>query len=300
MAATLAAGTEATLNIVVPALPSVAAGTYYLGAFADSTNSINESDESNNTRFANPTAVTYAPDLVITAITPPAAATIGKPVTVPVTVKNQGVGTTGRNFTVGLYLCSDSTISPSCSRIAYPTVTTLAAGAEATLNIVVPAMPSVTAGTYYIGAFADSVNVINESDETNNTRFANSTTVTYAPDLVITAITPPASATIGKPVTVPVTVKNQGVGTTGRNFTVGLYLCSDSTISPSCSRIAYPAVATLAAGAEATLNIVVPAMPSVTAGAYYLGAIADSNNVINESDETNNSLAPGAATMITK
>jgi hypothetical protein len=93
-------------------------------------------------------------------------------------VKNQGVGSTGRNYTVSLYLCSDSTITASCRRIAYPTAATLAAGAEQTLNLVVPAMPAVTAGTYYLGAFADSANVINESDETNNTRFGSTTSVT--------------------------------------------------------------------------------------------------------------------------
>ncbi|HJV65656.1 MAG TPA: CARDB domain-containing protein [Geomonas sp.] len=288
----LAAGAQQQLNFSVT-VPAVTSGTYYLGAIADPGNSIPESDETNNTLAGSPTTIGSGPDLVVTAVTSPASAATGQVITVPVTVKNRGTGNTGAQFPVGLYLCGTSTISTGCTSLG-SLQSNLTAGAQQQLNFSVT-VPAVTSGTYYLGAIADPANSIPESDETNNTLAGSATTIGSGPDLVVAAVTAPASTATGQSITVPVTVKNRGTGNTGSQFPVGLYLCGTSAISTGCTSLG-SLQSNLTAGAQQQLNFSVT-VPAVTSGTYYIGAIADPANSIPESDETNNTLA-GSATVI--
>jgi CARDB len=106
------------------------------------------------------------------------------------------------------------------------------------------------------------------------------------PDLVVTLLQAPTTATPGQPITVAVTVQNRGSGAAG-GFQVGLqYTPSGATAGVdggvACS------VAGLAAGDTMTCTQRVAVPSHLLPGAYALTAIADAGNQVVESDETNN------------
>ncbi len=84
-------------------------------------------------------------------------------------------------------------------------------------------------------------------------------------------------------------------------FHVGFYLSSDATIDGSDIYVGNSYVEYFAAGTEQTVsaNVRIPTS-AVASGTYYIGAIADiSNSVQDESDESNNA-ATGNTIAITK
>jgi YD repeat-containing protein len=107
--------------------------------------------------------------------------------------------------------------------------------------------------------------------------------VTALPDLQITRLQPPVSAQAGQNVPVTVDVKNTGSGAAAAS-TLKIYWVSGS-VSTELSSLPIPIVA---AGQTVTLgtNVTIPA--SAASGSYSLLAKADSENVVNESAEDNN------------
>lgn len=133
---------------------------------------------------------------------------------------------------------------------------------------------------------------------------AQSVTATFAlnaaslPDLVVTAMTVSNNAQSGGTVSGVVTVKNQGSASAGASW-LGYYLSSDNIISTSDTNTTWGCnTPVLAVGASFTCTGSI-AVPNVSAGAYYFGAIADSKGTVTESNENNNSLAASSSTQIT-
>ncbi len=146
------------------------------------------------------------------------------------------------------------------------------------------------AGTYYIGAVADYNNSRAETDETNNALTGNTVVLTIGADLVMTAVSGPATGTRGTSIGISNTVKNQGTGSSSSS-TVGLYASKDAVITTADKRIGTRSISALAAGASssATTNVTIPATAPV--GTYYIGAIADYSNTAKENNEINNAIA---------
>ncbi|MGA2606382.1 MAG: CARDB domain-containing protein [Terriglobia bacterium] len=289
----LAAGATNTCAMS-PTLPSsVGAGTYYGGAIVDDLNQVSESNESNNTLLASNTLTVSSSqaDLLVTSVSIPSSATVGGQVSLSATIKNQGSAAAGA-FRLGFYLSTGSTITTSSTLIAYCTYTSLAAGATNTCAGTVTLPSSVGAGTYHGGAIVDDLNQVSESNESNNTLLASNTlTVTnpQLPDLVVTSVSIPSSATVGGQASLSATIKNQGSAAAGA-FRLGFYLSTGSTITTSSTLIAYCTYTSLAAGATNTCAGTVTLPSSVGAGTYHGGAIADDLNQVSESNESNNTL----------
>jgi subtilase family serine protease len=290
--ASLAPGTQQTLSHTFT-VPTVAAKNYYFGAIVDCDSKVGESSETNNSLAGSPTAISYGPDLIVTAVTPPSNAVTGQSITIPVTIKNQG-STTANSFYTMIYLSADSAIIGSDTALSSIFVASLAPGAQQTLNYTFT-VPSVAAKNYYFGAIVDCDNRVGESSETNNSLAGSPTTISSGPDLIVTAVTPPSNAVTGQSITIPVMIKNQG-STTANSFYTMIYLSADSTITASDTALSSLFVASLAPGAQQTLTYTVT-VPAVAAGNYYFGAIVDCDNRVGESSETNNSLA-GSPTAI--
>jgi subtilase family serine protease len=108
-----------------------------------------------------------------------------------------------------------------------------------------------------------------------------------APDLVVTALTVPATASAGGVISVAATTKNQGTGAAAAS-TTRYYLSANTGIDSSDAVVGSSAVATLASGASASasLNVAIPA--DTAAGTYFLIAQADADNTIAETSEANN------------
>jgi hypothetical protein len=116
------------------------------------------------------------------------------------------------------------------------------------------------------------------------------------PDLIVSTVSGPGNGTRGRSVTLTATVTNQGGGGAVAS-TVTFYLSTDATITSSDIKVADKAVTALAAGGSQTVSVTYTLPTSLAAGKYYVGAIADSGNVLVESNETNNAKAGNQMTV---
>ncbi len=285
----LAAGANSAASTTLTVPSTTPLGNYYVCAKADSGGTVSESDELNNGRCTTSPIQVALPDLVMTQISGPATGATGTSISLANIVKNQGVSSTG-SFTVGFYLSTDATITTTDTRVGTRGVGSLAAGSwsSATTTLTVPS--TLTAGTYYIGAIADYNNSRAETSETNNALTGNTIVLTIGADLVMTAVSGPASGTKGTAIGISNTVKNQGTGGVA-SFAIGLYLSTDANITTTDLRIGTRSIGSLAAGASSSATSTVTIPSTIAGGTYYIGAIADYGKTRLESNETNNARA---------
>lgn len=302
----LAANTTNDCTGPLPVPGTLPAGTYYVGAIADDQAQINESNEANNTRASATTTilstVVVSPDLVVDLVTAPATATIGGTIAVLETVRNQGTATT-TSFRVGFYLSTDPTITTADLLFGLCSYATgLGANATNDCSGPLPVPNTLPPGTYYVGAIADDQAQVSEANESNNARASATTTVVAAvgvlPDFVVDAVTAPATGTIGSTIFVSGMVHNQATVTTG-TFRAGFYLSPDATITTAdllFGACTYPAG--MAANAVDDCNGPITVPNTLQPGTYYVGAIADDQSLITESNEANNARASVTTTLL--
>ena len=276
----LAIGATSTASTSV-ALPStIEAGTYYLFAKADGPTEVLETQENNNTRLAS---VRVGPDLAVSALTAPASAGPGVPFTVTETTKNQGAAPAGSSST-RFFLSANYALDAGDLQLSARSVPALDAGASSSGTTTLTLPDDLATGLYYLIAAADDGDRVLESLETNNTRSA---VLRVGPDLVVSALSAPLRAGAGTTVSVTDTTKNNGSGAAGAS-TTSFYLSSNLSLDAADLPV-LPSrpVPALAAGATSTVTTAV-VLPSVPPGTWYLLAVADQNDDVFETNETNN------------
>lgn len=113
----------------------------------------------------------------MTAAKGPDGAARGSSITFTNTVKNQGTGSTVIGFSVGLFLSTDSVITTSDIRLGGRSVGPLAAGTSSSAMTTVTIPTSIATGKYFLGAIADELRQVPETNETNNAKTGNSITI---------------------------------------------------------------------------------------------------------------------------
>ncbi|MBU6120555.1 T9SS type A sorting domain-containing protein [Hymenobacter sp. PAMC29290] len=114
------------------------------------------------------TAPVVLPDLLLTQIgASPSSVPAGGNLSLSATVANQGGGSAA-NSAVGYYLSTNQTLDASDILLGSSAGTSLAVSASATHQLVAAVPASVTPGAYYVLFMADPLNVVAESNETNN------------------------------------------------------------------------------------------------------------------------------------
>src|SRR5262249_43783186 len=147
-----------------------------------------------------------APDMVVTALTVPTTGGSGMPLQITDATKNQGNGPGGPSTTY-FYLSKDFTTDVGDSVIGTRTVPGLARGETSTNTMTVTLPDNLDPGLYTLFAKADAAGVLTESQEANNTRLA---TIRIGPDLLVTALSAPATVGAGTTFNVTDTTTNQG------------------------------------------------------------------------------------------
>lgn len=289
-------GAVSTDNTLVTVPANLAAGTYYLGAVVDSSNSVKESNESNNAFTGNAFEI-VKPDLSIVSVTGPADAKTGDTVIVTDTVSASATGAPAGSFSVAYYLSADQTITASDILLGSRQVNGLAAGDSSTAGTTLTVPLNIHGGLYYIGAIADNTNVVFESDETNNAAAGNQVTVT-GPDLTITAATAPAGAFTGGTISVSTTVSASADGGASDHFSVCVYLSTDNNISSSDILLGQRMVSGLAPGTSNTADTAFSVPVDLAAATYKVGAIADCLQEVSEASENNNDFAGNEVTIM--
>ena len=113
-----------------------------------------------------------------------------------------------------------------------------------------------------------------------------SATAVEQPDLTITSISAPVS---GNTATVDVSATVKNLGANAGVVLVDIYLSEDATITTGDTRLINGYTSPIASGGETTFTRTV-SIPTYLDGNYYVGAVADPYNFIQETDETNNAL----------
>ncbi|MEV7947699.1 CARDB domain-containing protein [Streptomyces rubiginosohelvolus] len=162
----LAAGASASVSVKVGKRPQ---GSYTVSALVDPTDTVVESDNTNNSRTtASPLVVGQSPgpDLEVRSITSsPANPAVGAPVTFTVAVHNRGTSAVSAG-TVTRLTVGSTTLNGTTPAIA----------AGATANVTVGGSWTAASGGATLTATADATNLVAETSETNNT-FARSIVV---------------------------------------------------------------------------------------------------------------------------
>lgn len=274
--------------------PVVTEGDWYLGVIVDEVGAVAEADETNNAQVALQTlAVTSAPapDLVPTQVSfDPPVLEAGQLLTVTERVENHGQGA-ATSFQVGVYLSQDATITAGDLLLGLRSVPSLAPGELSFVSAPVSVPSSTAAGTWFVGSLADVGGTQSETDEFNNA-LASPTPLTVTspprPDLRMSQLDfSPAELDAGQPLSISEAVVNQGLMPAGP-FRVGIFLSEDDELTTDDHLIGFRALAGLGIGESSSVAapVVVPA--SVGAGTFHVGAIADHEGLVVESDEDNN------------
>lgn len=154
----LAAGASAAVSVAVGKRPQ---GSYTVSALVDPTDTIVESDNTNNSRTtASPLVVGQSPgpDLEVRSITSsPSNPAVGAPVTFTVAVHNRGTSTVSAG-TVTRLTVGSTTLNG----------TTPAVAAGATVNVPISGSWTAASGGATLTATADATNLVAETSETNN------------------------------------------------------------------------------------------------------------------------------------
>lgn len=282
---------------------NIPAGTYYVGIIIDYRDEVDERDETNNICFFDSPRVnigggsnTHKPNL--TCEDRGTLTVSGTSVTLSdLRIKNIGQGTASAS-TVGYYLSTDENFTTSDYLIGTDAVSSLSSGMTSIEHFTTDLAGSgIPAGNYFFGIIIDYQQEVSETNEYDNICFFSSPQVVlgggtgggYMPDL---ACFDNGTLTIsGSSVRINgLVVKNIG-SANAASSRVGYYLSTDPIITTADNLIGDDYVANLNAGSSSVESFFVDVSTLGLANdTYYIGAIIDYNDVVNESDETNNNV----------
>ncbi len=220
----------------------------------------------------------------------------GSQITINYTVTNNGDVTMVANTTSALYLSfnqgydsSDILIDGSVQAITTNLTPSQSISLSPTVTI-----PSVSDGQYYIISYADSIDLISESNETNNTdayAIQIGDVVQNGPDLDVTRVrtVPDTGLVAGQEVEIEIRIENEG-NEDSNSFDVLVYLDIDGDNEYDSNEFMGEfTFNSLDAGENDTMFVDFDLPVNISSsGVYELFAVADSNNDINETDEGNN------------
>lgn len=264
-------------------------GIYTLGAIVDPWNSVLEILDSNNASAGGLIGFGHDADLTITAVSAPASAIPGGNVNVDVTVCNPGQSPS-YSADVELYLSNDAGYDSQDPLIGMTSIGYLDIGACATVQVSGPG--AMYDGRRHVIARVDPHDLVLEIRDDNNVHSDSVIVFGYDADLVITDVSAPASAMMGQPVNIDVTMCNQGqtdLPPIHPAPVLDVYLSSDSAITTSDMHIG---------GNASSFSLMPGACTTVSVNAFInepgqwvVGAIADGINWVYELDDSNNSTA---------
>ena len=108
-----------------------------------------------------------------------------------------------------------------------------------------------------------------------------------APDLVVSALTAPATGGAGAAITVSATTKNQGSGQAAVS-TTRYYLSANTTVDAGDTSLGTSPIASLAPSASVVSSPTLTVPAGTATGTYYVLAQADADALVTETNETNN------------
>ncbi len=266
-------------------LPRSIGGTYYMIACANYSDSMMETNYTNNCK-ASAAFQVIGTDLIESSFsvltTAPGS---GGKLSVSDTVTNQGSGTASTS-TTGFYWSTDGKTLGTF--LATRVVGSLAAGASNGPVTTTITLPTNLNGTYYMIACANYNDSLLETNYANNCTASAPIQVAGA-DLIESSFSVTTTAPVsGGKISVSDTAANQGLGIAGTS-TTGFYFSTDGKTLGTF--LATRVASTLAAGANSGPVTTTITLPTNLNGTYYIIACADYNDSVVETSYANNCTA---------
>jgi choice-of-anchor B domain-containing protein len=222
-------------------------------------------------------------DLVVSGLAAPAMSGAGLSFAITATTKNHGAALAAPSHTE-FYLSSDNVLSDADIFLAERHVAVLGSDVADTGEITLNMPADTPAGSYYILGVGDRHDDVTEEIENNNVR---PRFIRIGPDLTITALTSPATAVAGSQVSVGDTTHNGGGASTESTLT-RVVLSKNQKVDSTDVELALHGVPALAPGQSRAVvtPVIIPA--ATTPGLYYVIAVVDPNDSVDEFHESNN------------
>jgi len=303
-------------------------GTYHLAAVVDPSHEEYELREDNNVLVSGLLGVGSGADLVVSEVNAPANVQPGQGFTASVKVCNQGTIPTSVAYPaprVELLLSMDATVSmpsvppaPPGSQLEQVSIGSVELDGPlypaqcVTKDVSASAWPPPAAqgdGTYYLAAAVDVLHAEQELREDNNVHVKGLLGVGYAPDLVVTEVSAPATLRGWQDAPATVKVCNQGTITSPGAAWLQVLLSTEAQLTPPMPgtplpghqvRIGSIEVAPLTAGQCVTMALSIYPFPppeSQGYGVYHLGASIDTELWVQELREDNNTRTVGTVEL---
>lgn len=268
---------------------SLNAGSYYLLAQADGFNFLAEANETNNVTSSQLIQInsTTRPDLVIRSLSYPPQIPIATQLNLSYVVSNMSSTSAGQSLSK-FYLSRDLTLDSTDLTIGTDYVATVEAGIIKTETASFYLNNTLNSGNYYLIAQADSLAAIAESNENNNLLVqAIQLTNAPKPDLWISNLSLPTTAVIDTQLNFSYTLNNLGNSQANANYTE-FYLSPDVILDQNDFYLGSDYISGIQSSTNQIESMSLQLSNTLNAGVYYLFAVSDGDNCVNEKDETNN------------
>jgi subtilase family serine protease len=281
----LAAGANNTGSTTATLPESLSTRSWYIIAKADGGDAVLEISETNNTHTRT---IGIGPDLDITSLSTPAAASPGQSIAIADTTMNNGAGDVDPSLTQ-FYLSPDNAIDATDTLLGSRNVPALTGGESSPGSTTVTIPGSTNVGDWWIIAKADGEEVISETSESNNT-YVRSITIGSDVDLNIAGLSAPTTASPGNSIVITDTTRNIGAGVASSSVTQ-FFHSVDSLIDASDVLLGSRSVPTLDAGASSVGSTTVTIPADTAEGNWWIIAKADGEETVSEALESNNTYA---------
>lgn len=223
---------------------SPATGSYYLGAWVDRSDLINDEIENNNSLRGGTVYIGNRADLTVSVLSAPTSAAPNTAFTTQLRVCN--IGSASASMTsVNVRRSTDATINSSDSSIGSASVGTVGSGACQTVNV---SASSAAVNEQYLGATVSTLST--EVSTTNNSALAGVFAVGNKPDLVVENLT---HAVVGSSLQTNVTVCNRGRANAAASI-ASVHLSVDAALDASDTQLGTIAIQALNVNACVTTS----------------------------------------------
>lgn len=271
-------------------IPDVEAGNYFVFGVVDANEEVEETDETNNTyTVAVEVGAPVFPDLTISSITlDETSVNAGNEVEVSALISNIG-DNQSEETTIEFFLSTDEVVDSGDQSLGVEAVDRIKVFNSQFVNATYVIPPSTSIGDYFILGQVNPNQTLEESDYDNNT---GSTSIEILerllPDLEVTfASVQPEEIPAGQDGNLSISIFNTGGGSAG-SFSVEVYLSTDQTIGSGDELLSTVNVDGLAFGGSTIAGSSFTIDETTAIGSYFLLIDVDTDNTVEENDESNN------------
>jgi hypothetical protein len=281
---------QSITNFQTVTIPDVPAGNYYVFVWANSQNTVQEFDYTNN-YFVTPVPITVLPlDLAPVAFSAPPAAQSRSTIQISWIVTNMGAGTVYPQWYDNIYISPVATLDAQATLLGSFLETNVVASDSNYFSTNLVTMLGIAAGNYFLILYVNAATNVLETNMANN--FFSIPIDIGSPDLAAQSLIVLTNLSSQEPISLVYSAENVAGVEALPGWVDQLYLSPDGILESNNIAMgsANGSAAPLPVGGSYT-NLVNTTVPAVPAGNYFVVLDVDANNFFTELNLANNVLA---------